>query len=136
MISAKSTPKKPTSDMIPRLTMYVGMGTTTGMIDVSRDEQFYVVHSYLDPVSKAGILARSATFHRFIEIITNEENIDESRAADFIRHYCGIKSRAEIKINIEKRKLFNHLFESFVMWVEKELHDESAPARESQETEE
>lgn len=60
-------------------------------------------------VASAGMLCKN---ERFIKWLFNKGKIDveeEIKAEEFVRSYCGIKSRAELNTNYEARERFKKL---------------------------
>jgi len=62
-------------------------------------------------ISRAGILARNKNFQKYI----GAEN--ESDSAEYIRQYCKIQSRSELKDNDEAKEQFEKITKRFNRWL-------------------
>ncbi len=75
----------------------------------------------------AGMLSKTPLFHRYLEI-TNWEGfrIEEEAAAQYIRNYCGVGSRADIIPNTPAEDKFLKLYNDFVFWRDADKFVETA----------
>lgn len=64
-------------------------------------------------VIRAGALARDPEFQSWLSRARNRPDCDEERAAEYIRWYCGIDSRAELAANTTARARFEEIETSF-----------------------
>lgn len=64
-------------------------------------------------VKGAARFCQMPLFWRFLRSISEEEIHDNEDAAAFVRHWCGVSSRAELRENDEGRKRFIDLVNRF-----------------------
>jgi hypothetical protein len=76
-------------------------------------EQEYAGDQY---VSKAGALCRNPAFWQYLIDDLQIMNALEDEAAEWLRNYLGIQSRAELKTNEQARNRLNTIYEEFLKW--------------------
>ena len=69
----------------------------------------------MNHITESVFICRNEDFHRWIERRLQGcwGKIDEAMAANFIREYCRVTSRSELKTNIEAQKRFDSLINEF-----------------------
>ena len=67
-------------------------------------------------VSKAGALCRNPEFWQFLHEDLQILNGSEAEAAEWLRNYLGIHSRAELKTNESARERLNTIYQEFMAW--------------------
>lgn len=68
-------------------------------------------------VQQAGIVCKEPAFWAFLgSFIYHEGPIDEAHAAEFVRRWCCVKSRAEITPGSEAEHRWNELFLAYGEW--------------------
>jgi hypothetical protein len=67
-------------------------------------------------VSKAGALCRNPDFWQFLHEDLQILNGSEAEAAEWLRNYLGIHSRAELKTNESARERLNTIYQEFMAW--------------------
>lgn len=60
-------------------------------------------------VSSAGMLAKEPAFQKWLFADNKISDITEDRAAEYIKTYCGISSRTELKDDDDARRRFDTL---------------------------
>ena len=88
---------------------------------ITKDKAFFVAHANMEIVPKAGALARSITFHHFLNEQAELEIDSEDSAAMMIRAICKIESRSELNKNNDARGRFNDLFDTYLAWLDKQM---------------
>jgi hypothetical protein len=64
-------------------------------------------------VASAGMLCKNERFINWLHKNGKIDVKDETKAEEFVRSYCGIKSRADLNTNYEARERFKKLRELF-----------------------
>jgi hypothetical protein len=67
-------------------------------------------------VSKAGAMCRNPDFWQFLHEDLQILNGSEAEAAEWLRNYLGIHSRAELKTNESARERLNTIYQEFMAW--------------------
>lgn len=70
-------------------------------------------------VKLAGMLCRDPKFWQFLHDDTQIIQPNEAEATDWLRDFLSIKSRTELKKNIEARNQLDSLHKEFVAWTRK-----------------
>lgn len=70
----------------------------------------------LSATKQAGIRCADAVFHKFVGVRSEEE------AVKFVRHHCGVASRAELDSNIQASTKWRDLDEKFQAWLHADEH--------------
>lgn len=89
---------------------------------IAKDKAFFVAHTEMPIVAKAGALSRSTTFHHYLGEYLDTEIQGEDEAAAIIRAACEITTRAQLQVDIEARQKFQKLFNSYLEWLEQHIH--------------
>ena len=69
-------------------------------------------------VKLAGILSTSKDFWNFLYADSQIIHKDEDAATQWLRDYLGIKSRAELKDNLEAQQLLDKINREFKQWMQ------------------
>ena len=70
----------------------------------------------LTPTEQAGVTANDPVFWRFLREDGQKSVDNEQHAAEYIRWYCGVKSRSEILSNIAAMARWDELHSKFTAW--------------------
>lgn len=108
-------------DEIPEdlLRDFVGSRYQVVMVRLSSDEQPLDRDREFEgdkSVRLAGLLCRDKDFLEFLYSQNQIFNTTEEEAADWIRQYCNVKSRSELKTNAEARKLLEKAHREYQTW--------------------
>jgi hypothetical protein len=74
-----------------------------------------------NPLTKsAGILCAELKFQRFVAMMTNNDAAEdgEEQAAEFVREWCGVTSRAQLDETAEAGRKFAHLMAEYRAWLD------------------
>lgn len=71
----------------------------------------------LQPAAQAGIRCEDPVFKTFLlEKYPDDWHACEYNAADFVRHFCGVKSRSELSSKHASRMVWKQLDDQFLAW--------------------
>lgn len=86
-------------------------------MSIAEREAAYESYATLRPdvVLQAVLLCKDESFHRWIEqrLLGCWGDYNEAMAVNYLREYCGIKSRGELKTNTRAGELFERLLKEF-----------------------
>lgn len=91
---------------------FVGARYQVVMVRLNEHEQL----SPVNPVTKAGILAKDTQFQTFLFDSDLVFETSQAAAEQAIRDVCGVKSRAELNASPEARKAFTDLLQQYEEW--------------------
>ena len=67
----------------------------------------------------SGIVCKEPQFWEFLNDSNETFECNEKEATTWLRGYLGIKSRSELKTNVEARKKFEMLNKEYMTWKQK-----------------
>lgn len=67
-------------------------------------------------VRLAGLLCRDKEFWEFLHTENQIFDADEKEATEWLRNYCNVASRSELKTNAEARKLLDKVHREYQTW--------------------
>lgn len=82
-----------------------------------REEEIYIERM----ISSAGLLCRNEEFYGFLlenDMVSFSSDAEkmEKECANAVRRYCNIKSRGDLRTNVEARRKFEALRGTFMEW--------------------
>ena len=98
---------------------FVGSRYQVVMVRLSSDEQPLDRDREFEgdkSVRLAGLLCREKEFLEFLYGQNQIFDTTEEQAADWLRQYCNVKSRSELKTNAEARKLLDKVHREYQTW--------------------
>ena len=105
-------------DEIPNeiLRDFVGARYQVVMVRLGEDERPVNRENFIDVVKISAIVSKDPHFHRWLDETGESFAADEAYAVDWLYTKCGIKSRAEFRVNGEAAKIFLSINEEFKQW--------------------
>ena len=111
------------ADMDQRLTS-AAMGTRfqVALVEIGDDElpkekpKGKLDWRELQPAAQAGIRCADPVFRKFLYEMHSWDASDEDVAAEWLRSFCGVRSRAEFGTNHRARVLWKQLDDQFLAW--------------------
>jgi hypothetical protein len=105
-------------DEIPNeiLRDFVGARYQVVMVRLGEDERPVNRDNFIDVVKISAIVSKDPQFYRWLDETGESFAADEAYAVDWLYTKCGIKSRAELRVNGEAAKIFLSINEEFKQW--------------------
>jgi hypothetical protein len=105
-------------DEIPNeiLRDFVGARYQVVMVRLGEDERPVNRDNFIDVVKISAIVSKDPQFYRWLDETGESFAADEAYAIDWLYAKCGIKSRAELRVNGEAAKIFLSINEEFKQW--------------------
>jgi hypothetical protein len=105
-------------DEIPNeiLRDFVGARYQVVMVRLGEDERPVNRDNFIDVVKISAIVSKDPQFYRWLDETGESFAADEAYAVDWLYAKCGIKSRAELRVNGEAAKIFLSINEEFKQW--------------------
>lgn len=95
---------------------FVGARYQVVMVRLGEDERPVNRDNFIDTVKISAIVSKDPQFHKWLEETGECFEADEAYAVDWLYAKCGIKSRAELRVNGEAAKIFLSINEEFKQW--------------------
>jgi len=86
------------------------------MVRLGEDERPVNRDNFIDVVKISAIVSKDPQFYRWLDETGESFAADEAYAIDWLYAKCGIKSRAELRVNGEAAKIFLSINEEFKQW--------------------
>jgi hypothetical protein len=105
-------------DEIPNeiLRDFVGARYQVVMVRLGEDERPVNRDNFIDVVKISAIVSKDPQFYKWLDETGESFAADEAYAVDWLYTKCGIKSRAELRVNGEAAKIFLSINEEFKQW--------------------
>jgi hypothetical protein len=105
-------------DEIPNeiLRDFVGARYQVVMVRLGEDERPVNRDNFIDVVKISAIVSKDPQFYKWLDETGESFAADEAYAVDWLYAKCGIKSRAELRVNGEAAKIFLSINEEFKQW--------------------
>lgn len=95
---------------------FVGARYQVVMVRLGENERPVNRDNFIDVVKISAIVSKDPQFHRWLDETGESFAADEAYAVDWLYTKCGIKSRAEFRVNGEAAKIFLSINEEFKQW--------------------
>jgi hypothetical protein len=95
---------------------FVGARYQVVMVRLGEDERPVNRDNFIDVVKISAIVSKDPQFYRWLDETGESFAADEAYAVDWLYAKCGIKSRAELRVNGEAAKIFLSINEEFKQW--------------------
>jgi len=95
---------------------FVGARYQVVMVRLGEDERPANRDNFIDVVKISAIVSKDLQFHTWLEEQQEIFEASEDEALQWLYAKCGIKSRAELRVNGEAAKIFLSINEEFKQW--------------------